>query len=35
MSKFKRYLTSAKTGFNVSKMFTELTATVLSKIQRG
>jgi 50S ribosomal subunit-associated GTPase HflX len=35
MSKFKRYLTSAKTGHNVSKLFNELTALVLGKIQRG
>jgi len=34
-SKFKRYQTSAKTGFNVSKLFTELTAAIQSKIQKG
>lgn len=35
MTKFKKYLTSAKTGLNVSKMFTDLTTVVLNKIQRG
>lgn len=33
--KFKKYLTSAKTGYNVAKLFSELTASVLSKIQKG
>ena len=35
MTKFKKYLTSAKNGHNVSKMFNELTASVLNKIQSG
>jgi len=35
MSKFKKYLTSAKNGHNLSKMFNELTVSLLNKIQRG
>ena len=35
ISKFRGYQTSAKTGLNVSKVFTELTATIQSKIQKG
>lgn len=35
MSKLKKYLTSAKTGHNVSILFDDLTASILNKIQRG
>jgi GTPase SAR1 family protein len=32
INKFKRYQTSAKTGHNVSKVFSELTASILNKL---
>lgn len=35
MKKFKKYQASAKTGFNVEKVFTELTTLVLNKIEKG
>ena len=34
-NKFKKYLTSAKNGHNVGKLFNELTCSVLGKIQKG
>jgi hypothetical protein len=35
MNKLKKYFTSAKNGQNVSKLFNDLTVSVLAKIQRG
>lgn len=35
MDKFRKYLTSARTGHNVSRVFNDLTTSVLNKIQRG
>ena len=35
IARFKGYLTSAKNGHNIGKMFSELTATVLTKLKNG